>query len=140
MGDGFIQKKSIGKCILFSFLTCGIYSIYWLFCFMNDLYYLDGSDESAGKDILLGIVTCGIYYIFLWVKAARLITNIRVKNNLPETNNAILFVVLSIFGLSIINFCIIQDNINAFASLNVEKPTVEPFTLENKDDKNDFEI
>ncbi len=133
MGNGFVQQKSIGKCILFSFLTCGIYTIYWMYSTLNDLYYFDGSNESAAKDIILGILTCGIYYFWVWAKMSRMISSVRVKNNLPETNNAVLFIVLYLFGLGLVNLCIVQDNINAFVNYTPSGGTTEPFSIEDRE-------
>ncbi len=133
MGNGFVQQRSIGKCILFSFITCGIYSLFWIYSALNDLYYLDGSNESPAKDLILGIVTCGIYYFWMWAKMARMISNIRVKNNLPDSNNSVLFVVLYLFGLGLVNLCIVQDNINAFANFTPASGNGDSYTIEDRE-------
>ncbi len=60
-----IQKRSIGLAIIFSILTCGIYSIYWFIKLTDEASYLSGDDSmSGGKAFLLTIVTCGIYFFF----------------------------------------------------------------------------
>ena len=40
------------------------------------------------------------------------------KNNLPAEDNSILFLILQIFGLGIVNYCLIQNELNNIADQN----------------------
>ena len=62
-----IEERSIGKMILLTFVTCGIYGIIWQLNIANDIKTLNGSDKpNGGMDILLTILTCGLYGIYVW--------------------------------------------------------------------------
>lgn len=62
---------------------------------------------NGGMVVLLTIVTCGIYGIYYMYKAGK-----TIDNSEGAGSNAILFIVLTIVGLGIINFCIMQDKVN----------------------------
>ena len=63
-----VKEKNIGLCILLSFVTCGFYCLYWLYCLAKDLNELcESQGQEKGSDgglvLILSIVTCGIYQI-----------------------------------------------------------------------------
>ena len=66
-----IQRKSIGLCIVLSIVTCGIYSLYWLYSMAEDLNMVTARPDgpSGGLVLLLTIVTCGIYGLY-WLYRA----------------------------------------------------------------------
>jgi len=102
--------------ILLTIVTCGIYGLIWFISMTNDSNELgdDPNATSGGMALLLGIVTCGIYMIYWNYKMGKKIYGIQLKNNVPATDNSILFLLLSIFGLSIINYYLIQTELNKF--------------------------
>lgn len=56
--------------------------------------------------IIFSIITCGIYGFYWNYRMGQKIDS--VKNG----SNAVLFLILSIFGLGIVNYCIAQSFIN----------------------------
>lgn len=120
-GAGFrapIQRREIVTCIILSIITCGIYGLYWFFCLVNDLNTAANSpdDTGAGMVLLLSIITCGIYgWIWLY-KAGEKIDRIRVQNGESPASSAILYLLLSLFGLSIVVYCLIQNELNKVAA------------------------
>ncbi len=57
--------RSIALGIIFSFLTCGIYSLYWQYKQMAALNgWLGRTDYRFGLWLLLSFVTCGIYSLY----------------------------------------------------------------------------
>lgn len=68
------QDRSIGMYILLSFVTCGVYSWYFIYSVamdMNTVCYGDGEETTGlGMFILLSIVTCGIYSWIWYYKLA----------------------------------------------------------------------
>lgn len=111
----YIQSKNIVTSVLLSVVTCGIYSIFWLYTIIDDVYTLTNNGGNAGTDIILSIITCGIYGIYMWYKLGDLLSTYRYENNLSPKNNSILYLVLSLFGLALVNFCIIQSELNTYA-------------------------
>ena len=67
-----IQRKSIGLCIVLSIVTCGIYSLYWLYCMAEDVNLVTAPLPRAPPAdwwLLLTIVTCNIYALYWFYRA-----------------------------------------------------------------------
>lgn len=108
-------KRNIATCIILSIVTCGIYGIYWFICLVNDCNAASNevNDTSGGMVFLLGIVTCGIYTLYWLYKAGgKLAKANRIRNRQNITNNGVLYLILAIFQLSIVSFCLIQNELN----------------------------
>lgn len=112
-----IQNRSIGTCILLSIVTCGIYLYYWLYCLSDDLNTASGiHDTTGGMVVLLSIVTCGIYLWFWLYKAGEKVDAIRARRGMPGANSSLVYLLLGIFGFSIISIALIQNELNAVAA------------------------
>ena len=109
-----IKKKDIVVTVLLSLITCGIYGIIWFVNMTDDVKTLtnDESLPSGGMALLLGIVTCGIYY-YVW---AYKVGKALFQSGKTTSDNTILYLVLMIFGLGIVNYCLIQDELNKHAN------------------------
>lgn len=113
-----IQKRDLAMCIVLSIVTCGIYGLYWYFCIINDLNTVSETpnDASAGKVLLLTIVTCGIYgWIWLY-RAGDKIDALKERNGEVSSNSALLYILLAVFQLSIVDYCLIQLELNKVAA------------------------
>ena len=113
--DG-IKKRSIAKALILSLITCGIYSIYWFVCLTNEMNQASGReyDTRGGMAFFLSIITCGIYSYFWAYKIGE-------KRDIVANENAssgILYLVLSLFGLGIVAYCLIQDSLNKAVESN----------------------
>lgn len=104
-----INRRSIVSGIVLSILTCGIYSIFWLYSIVNDYCRLNGLEEKGGMVIVLIFVTCGIYGIYWTYKMGELVEPISGQND------RVLYLVLALFGFSIVNYAIWQDFLNRYA-------------------------
>lgn len=109
-----IQKRNIGLAILFTILTCGIYAMYWFVKITDEANTLSGEEgTSGGMALLLSLVTCGIYTLFWNYKMGQTMYKAQQKAGAHATDNAILYLILTIFGFQIVSYCIIQSDINA---------------------------
>lgn len=108
-----IKNRSIVLCIVFSIITCGIYGIYWFVCLNDDMNTLvkDDYQTSGGIAFLLTLVTCGLYGIYWIYKMSQKMNVLR-----PNSDNTVLFIILQICGLGIVNYCIMQSEINIRAN------------------------
>lgn len=108
------MKRSIGMVVLLYFVTCGIYAFYLLYKHHEELNQLAGNEEgtSAGMTLLLSIVTCGLYTIYWFYKMGENVETIKANNGMPAGNSPIIFLILSICGFGIVNYCLMQDTIN----------------------------
>jgi len=109
-----LQKRNIGLAIILSILTCGLYSIYWFVVLTDEAKYLSGDQEaiSGGMALLLSIVTCGIYILFWNYKMGKTIYLAQERAGSMKQDNSVLYLVLGIFQLSIVSYCIMQSDIN----------------------------
>lgn len=111
-----ITKRDIVVAIILTFVTCGIYGIYWFIVMTDDVNSL--SDEkmaSGGTAFLYSILTCGIYALYWNYKIGQKMAEAGKKYNKPINDNSVLYLVLSIFGLGLVNYCLIQSDLNRFA-------------------------
>lgn len=117
MGGG-IQQRNIALCIILSIVTCGIYGLYWIYTMTEDTNHLMGDPNatSGGIVILLSIVTCGIYMWFWMYKKGEQLDQIKSSRGVPSSNSGVLYLILSIVGLSIVSYALIQNELNAFAA------------------------
>ena len=104
-----MKNRNIALCIIFSIITFGIYGIYWFICLTNEMNMATPDDTyqtSGGMAFLFSLLTCGIYSFYWNYRMGQKIDS--VKNG----SNAVLFLILSIFVLGIVNYCIAQSFIN----------------------------
>ena len=111
-----LPTRNIVTCILLSFITCGIYGIYW-FIVMTDEANMISDEQGAtgGMAFLFSILTCGIYALYWNYKMGQRLYQAGQKYNKPIGDNSVLYLLLAIFGLSIVNYCLIQSDLNRFS-------------------------
>lgn len=106
-----LRQRNLALAIILSLVTCGLYTIYWFIVLTDETNQMTGRQyASGGVALLLSIVTCGIYGIYWNYKLGEKVDVI--KGN-PNGSSGILFLILSIFGLSFVNFIIAQDAMNS---------------------------
>lgn len=111
-----VREKNIVVSILLSLVTCGIYGLYWFITLTDDTNALSGNNETTGAvALLLTLVTCGIYGYYWAYKLGEKIDAIKTSHGEAAGSNSVLFLVLQIFGLGIVNYCIAQSEINKYA-------------------------
>ena len=106
------QQRNIVVYVLLYLVTCRIFGLYWKYCISNDLYELNGQENNTGMDLILGIITCGIYFVYLQYKWGKMLDSARRRYDLYPRDDSWLFVILDIFGLSVVDYCIIQSQLN----------------------------
>ncbi len=106
----------MGVAILLTIVTCGFYGIYW-FIVMTDESNLvsDEKTASGGLAFLYTILTCGIYSWYWSYKMGKKLYEAGRKYDKSISDNSALYLILHIFGLSIVNYALIQDSLNKFA-------------------------
>ena len=106
--------RSIALCIILSIVTCGIYSLIWFYQLNEDTRNLTKNYEgqTSGIALLLAMVTCGIYQLFWMYKQGEKIDRYKASFGVPGGSNGILYLVLSLFGLSIVSMALMQDELN----------------------------
>lgn len=105
-----ITPRSIPLCIILSIVTCGIYGIYWMLKLNDEINLLCGDTNatSGALVVIFSLITCGIYGFYWMYKMGEKCDFIKGV----QGSSGILYLLLGIFGLSIVDFCLIQDTIN----------------------------
>ncbi len=110
-----IEKRNIALFIILSIVTCGIFYWYWIAVLNNDINQLaSNEDTSGGMVVLLSIVTCGIYFLFWQYKMGERIDTIKTRNgvNSSYSGSGILYLLLGLFGFSIVSVSLMQYEVN----------------------------
>ncbi len=109
-----IEKRSIGMAILLTFVTCGIYLIYWMITINNEINTISGhqDDTSGGMAYLFGLITCGIYTYYWMYKMGEKLDEAYAARGMETGNRSIIYLVLTIFGLGIVSYGLMQDSVN----------------------------
>ena len=110
-----IRQRNIALCVILSFITCGIYTLYWFVTMTDDMNYLAGDTKtsSGGMALVLTIVTCGIYGWYWAYKMGEKTDFIKGVSG----STSIVYIILQLCGLGIVNYCLIQDTINNKATV-----------------------
>ena len=112
-----IKERNIVVCILLTIITCGIYGIIWFVNLTDDMRDASGdSSLSGGMAFLLTLVTCGIYGYFWAYKMGKAGVVARANRGMPGDDNSVLYLVLQFLGLGIVNYCIMQNELNNFVT------------------------
>jgi Domain of unknown function (DUF4234) len=82
------EKREPGMVLLFTFLTCGIYAIWWYHKYATEIKNALGrQDLNPGTDLLLTFVTCGIWGIIaFYSKYPKLITDMEMRVGMPPND------------------------------------------------------
>ena len=109
--DAMDHVRNIAVDIILSFVTCGLYNLYWQYKqidALNDI--LKQEKYSFLMWFLLTIVTCGLYHIY---HEYRMSTDLAEAAGREGSNDGIIAIVLALFGLWIVVDAIQQSQINA---------------------------
>lgn len=113
-----VRQRNIGVAIVLTIFTCGIYGIYWYITLNNDVKSAsnDISLPNGGVVFLLTLVTCGIYGFYWAYRMGKAIAQARKNAGLEPTDNSVLYLVLQVIGLAIVNYALIQNEVNTIAT------------------------
>lgn len=114
-----MERKSIPLCIVLSLVTCGLYSLYWMYCLAEDIRFLarDEGIPGGGTVLLLSLVTCGIYGLYWLYRCGELMDALRARNGRLEGHLGILCLLLGVLGFGIIAFALLQSELNEYAGI-----------------------
>ena len=115
-----VQEKNIVTNIILSIVTCGIYGIIWFINITDDVKKVSNDEQlqSGGIAFLLTLVTCGIYGYFWAYKMGKALNQAKINNGMPEDDKSAVYLILQIFGLGIVNWALMQNDLNEFANKN----------------------
>lgn len=104
-----IEQRDLVKCIILSVVTCGIYGILWMLWLADDTNTLAGDPDATpgSKVVIFSLVTCGIYmFYWIWKQGEKM------DQITGTSNSGLTYLLLSVFGLWIVAFALMQDSLN----------------------------
>lgn len=110
-----IRQKDILVVLLLTILTCGLYSLFWIYDTGLQLKQRLNTPDSPGLDLLLCLI-CFPYVYFWYYKTSKQVAAAEAAAGLPVSDNAVLNLLLVFFGLGIVSILIIQGQLNAIAA------------------------
>ena len=110
-----INKRSIGTCILLSIITCGIYGIYWMYLLVKNTRSIQkNTDKCTGE--MLCLIFVPFYSLYWWYTRGEKVRQGFTEHNYNATGGGVVYLVLAIFGLSIVSMAIMQSDFNSLKS------------------------
>lgn len=118
--DYEIKERNLIGAVVFSFLTFGIYSLYWLYKLQKDSTRLMAlrNETSPALVVVLSIVTLGIYTVYwAWKMGDRFRQEARNRGSNEADDCPMLYLVLQLFNYLIgvtyiVNMVLMQDRLN----------------------------
>ena len=114
------EEKNIVLNVILTLVTCGIFGIVWFIQLTDDTKELSGDEtmQSGAIAFVLTLVTCGIYGFYWAYKMGKIQGATRAKYGLTETDNSIIYIILQLVGLGIVNYCLMQNDLNEIIRTN----------------------
>ena len=106
------KKREPVAVLVLSIVTCGVYYL-WIYKVSSELGECLQNDNNPLFDMILTLFTCGIYSIYWNYKTGQqvFVAQDRTGLSMPE-NNAIVCLILSLFGFGPIAAYMIQNSLN----------------------------
>lgn len=101
-----MKKRGIVMMIVLSIITLGIYAIYWQCSFQGQLKEKTGEGFGPVAHFFMCIITFGVYSLY-WNYACG-----KRLAKLNASDNAVLYLVISLVGFGFINMFLMQNQAN----------------------------
>ncbi len=103
-----IEKRDLVKCVILTIITCGIYGIYWGVKLGKDAVHVKDVNDDGLSEVLLIIF---LPFVGFYLAEKKLTDGLKAKG-IEHTDNSIIYLVLGIFGFSIVDFILMQNDLN----------------------------
>ena len=114
-----INKRSIGKCIVLSIVTLGIYFIYWEYKLIKNTKAIQKDDSSCAGELLC-LVLVPFYHLYWWFTRGKIVKDEFTKQDHSAKGNSVAYLILGIFGLNIVSATIMQNDFNSLRFDSIE--------------------
>jgi hypothetical protein len=113
-----IEKRNIGTCIVLSIVTCGIYAIFWAIKMLKEAVQVKDQNDDGTLEIVLGILLCPVGFFMAEKKLAEGCA----ARGIPHEDRSILYLVLGLIGLGIVDYAMMQSDLNGIADVVAAAP------------------
>ena len=108
-----IEKRNIGTCVILSIITCGIYGIVWAVKMLREAVQIKDQTDDGLAEILLGIFLCPVGFYMAEKKFGEGCQ----ARGIAHEDRSILYLILGFVGLGIVNFIMMQSDLNKVADV-----------------------
>lgn len=115
----FISKRILSKCILYSILTLGLYSIYWKYLCIKNLQAIEKKEKNCVPEMLCWVFV-PFYSLYWWVTRSHLLERQFSKHQYPCFKQSFIYLFLTLCGLELVSLAILQNDFNSLPSVNTE--------------------
>lgn len=131
------EERSPVMVLLLTLVTCGLYLVYWYYCFYRDIYSITGRTPTGLPffvDIIIAVFTAGLWGAYVDYGISRELQRIRQANDIDLPDSTVLVLaldVVSIFTahlLFIVTSAIQQDEWNKMLQARAGQPFERPVT------------
>ena len=109
-----IKSRNIVTCVLLSLITCGIYGIYWVICMAREAVSVKDPSDSAVLEIVLMLF---LPFLGFFLTEQKFTAGCETRG-IAHKDNSVLYLILGLLGLSIVNYCMMQNDLNKIATVN----------------------
>ena len=109
-----IKNRNIVTCIILTVITCGIYGIYWGIMMVREAISVKDPADSGVLEIVLMFVpyvSCLSFFL-----AEKKLSEGCAAKGITHSDRSIIYLILGLVGLGIVNFCMMQSDLNGLAT------------------------
>ncbi len=106
-----IKNRNIVTAVILTLVTCGIYGIYWGVCLAREAVSVKDPNDNALLEIILIIF---LPFLGFYLAEKKLGEGCAEKG-IAHKDNSIVYLVLGLVGLGIVNYCMLQHDLNQIA-------------------------
>lgn len=107
-----IKERNIVTAVILSIITCGIYGIYWVICLAREAVSVKDPEDSGILEIVLMLF---LPFLGFFLAEKKLAEGCQAKG-IAHSDNSILYLILGLVGLGIVNYCMMQNDLNKIAA------------------------
>jgi hypothetical protein len=116
-----MTRRDPAMVLIFTYLSCGLYGLYWQYATTEELARASGRSLNAGLDLVLTLVTCGLYSFYVYYRNADIIHAVLTERGIVHENKTqtVLLLILASFFVGITAWLpplILQDEYNKLAA------------------------
>lgn len=110
---GELKPRDVMLRILLTFITCGLYGLYWMKTLTDDIHHFSGRHQtpSGNKVVVLTLVTCSLYFYYWLYQISGELVEARRERGLPldAISNATYTVTVVVTSLLAVVFSTLQS-------------------------------
>ena len=109
-----LETKGIAVAIVLSIVTCGIYGLFWYYNIVKRIHYIYAGNFDCVAEYLLLLFVPFYGWYWLYTRSQRLAQS-SVRYGVALQDQSLANLLLAIFGLGIVSFALLQDQLNQIA-------------------------